>query len=113
MEVKGTNEKADSRSAKKGHENIYQPGGAGVIRNKGQATGSVSQRIYRTGSPQPGRDPRGASKVGGNIDQLIRTIHNQIAANQSAIEGLYDMQSQLKACLDELIEIREESKNVD
>ncbi len=113
MRVNLTNAQSSTRSKERSDEYILVSGRQGTVEVESQTARNISKRVYRTGSSKPGGYPRGTSKIGGNIDQLIRTIQNQIAVNQSAIEGIYEMQSQLKACLDELIEIRDTSKNVD
>ena len=107
------NEKTNPWTAQKGYENIHQPGGKGIAGVEIQVARRFYQRIYRAGGSQSCGYPRGEAEVGGNIDQLIQSIRNQIAINQQAIESIFAMQSELKACLDELIEIREKSKNID
>ncbi len=113
-------EESKPRSTQKTVEYIYQSGGEGVTRTKSQVVRTIDQRIHRTGGTEQSRNTGREAEVGGNIDQLIYSVKEQLLANKVAVQDIADMykkllerEDKLKACLDQLIEIREKSKNVD
>ncbi len=98
----------------------YKPARERTITTKIKSFGNINQRACRTSSPEQSRYPRGAANIGGNIDQLILSVQEQILANEETVkdiagmyEKLLEREVKLKACLDQLIEIRETSRNVE
>lgn len=113
-------EEAHPRTEERQVDIDYKPARERVIATKIKPFGNINKRTCRTSRPEQSRYPRGAENIGGKVDQLILSVKEQIVANEETVkdiagmyEKLLEIEVKLKACLDQLMEIREESQNIE